>query len=96
MILESAGCRGQQQLATAGRRSRGSTTWVSGSPKRALNSMTLTPCVGEDEAGVQQADEGRALGVQLPDDRLGDVARDEVDELLLAAEAARRATGSGE
>ena len=29
---------------------------------------------------------GRALGIQLTDDRLGDLARDEVDERLLAAE----------
>ena len=41
--------------------SRGSTTCVSGSPKRALNSMTRMPCVGHDEPAVEQADEGRAL-----------------------------------
>ena len=48
--------------------------------------MTLTPLVGEDEPGVQQADERRALGVELADDGLGDLAGDQVDELLLAAE----------
>ena len=86
VVLQRAGCRGQQQLATAGRRSRGSTTCVSGSPKRALNSMTLTPCAVRMRPGVEQSDERRALGIQLPDDRLGDLARDVVDERVLVAE----------
>ena len=79
------GCRGQQQL---GQRvdQPGQHHLGLGVAEARVELDDLHAGVGEDEAGVEQADERRALGVELADDGLGHLAGDEVDELLLAAE----------
>ena len=51
--------RGQQRSSRS-ERSRGSTAWVSGSPKRALNSSTFGPPRPDHQAGVEDAVEGMA------------------------------------
>ena len=57
--------------APAGRRCRrGSTAWVSGSPKRTLNSSTRGPAGGQHHPGVQHTVKRRAPLAHQIDDRL--------------------------
>ena len=81
-ILEIAGCRGQQQ-----RRQRvdepGQHDLGLGVAEARVELDDLDALRREDQARIEQPDEGRALGIQATDDRLGHFARDEVDEGLL-------------
>ena len=52
--------RGVEQRRPSGVRSSARTTWVSGSPNRALNSTTRSPRRGQGQARVEQAAERRA------------------------------------
>ena len=81
--------RGEAELEQVGR-SRGSTAWVSGSPKRQLNSSTFGPASVEHQAGVEDAVEGRAAPAHQLDDR----PVDDVGDLLDARR--RRIPGTGE
>ena len=56
-------------------RMRGSTAWVSGSPKRTLNSSTRGPLLGEHQAGVEHAVKRGAALAHPVDDRLMDGRR---------------------
>ena len=58
--------------------SRGRIAWVSGSPKRQLNSSTLRAVVGQHQPRVEEALEGGAAGGQLAEHR----PVDRLDELL--------------
>ena len=84
-ILEMTGCRGQQQL---GQRvdEPGQHDLRLGVSEARVELDDLHALLGQDEPGVQQADERRAFFVESADDGLGDLAGDEVDELVLAAE----------
>ena len=65
-------CRWRRRAAAApaATSSRASSGWVSGSPKRALNSTTRTPLRGQRQPGVEQAGERRAAAGHLVDGRL--------------------------
>ena len=47
--------------------------WVSGSPKRVLNSRTMGPRAGHHDAAEEDAHEGRVFGAHAVDDFLRDV-----------------------
>ena len=61
-------------------RGQASTTWVSGSPKRALNSMTRRPARGGRQADEEHPHEGRSPTTHLVDRGLRDPRDDLVDE----------------
>ena len=63
-------------------------TWVSGSPKRQLNSSTRGPVGGEHQAGIQHADKGRAFGAQAVDSRLQDTVTGKLSHHLGRADGA--------
>ena len=65
-------CRSRRRAAArpAASPAAASTTWVSGSPKRALNSTTRTPARGQRQPGVEQPGERRAAAGHLVDGRL--------------------------
>ena len=84
------GSRLARQRSTRSERSRGSTAWVSGSPKRQLNSSTLGPSRGHHQPGVEDAVVGRPAARE----RLDDGPVDEVGELLDALGVETRARAS--
>ncbi len=93
-ILEMTGCRGQQQV---GQRvdQPGQHDLRLGVSEARVELDDFHALLRQDQPGVEQADERGALFVELADDGLGDLAGDEVDELVLAAEG-RLSHGRGE
>ena len=68
--------------APSGVRSRASTTWVSGSPKRALNSTTRRPARGQGQADVEHAGERRPAAAISSTVGWATALDDLVDEVL--------------